>query len=358
MNPARPTIRCLLDELKADLKDANQRSALSSGNLADLGSIPLSQIEHPLIAKANRLLSMSADELMALKISAVRDRLWYRVKIEQFRGAAHIDANGVLWLCAAGFRRDGDRDDFYKSFERLCVNGSEIFLPTESDQKRLRLELLLEFEQRRLASLRERVIEAVVTAFRDRRTVAVELPTDLDESRQEFRSTAMLQVDISDNGPDYPNDLTISIEIINYTGPKFEDVLLEVQDAMPGISRSDWDVVPDMNSSQVPSWWVVVPERWIEAVCADYVIRGAPAMAVDPPDLTDGSGVWCHIVMKEGLTEAVVVGCTVRALCGRTFHPVRDPDGRDACPACVAAHARIQEIEAARRMARFGTEAP
>jgi hypothetical protein len=91
----RPTIRCLLEELKDDLTDANQRSALASGKLSALGKEPrLSSIAHPLMAKALMLLELDESTLRAHHVSAVRDRAWYRVKSGQYRGAVWIDASG------------------------------------------------------------------------------------------------------------------------------------------------------------------------------------------------------------------------------------------------------------------------
>ena len=73
---ARPTIRCLLDELASGLTIAEQRAALLSGKLTDLGPISLSEIGHPLIVKAGELLhGRDPSELHEYKISAVTDHV-------------------------------------------------------------------------------------------------------------------------------------------------------------------------------------------------------------------------------------------------------------------------------------------
>ena len=137
MANARPTIRCLLDDLRSDLGNADQRSGLASGSLRGLGKVPLRTIDHPLLEKVTMLSDRPIAELHERRILAVTDYVWYRVKAGHFRGAVWIDKPGVPWLCAAGIRRDGDTSDFYADFERRCVSGSDVFLPSESDSKRL-----------------------------------------------------------------------------------------------------------------------------------------------------------------------------------------------------------------------------
>lgn len=51
-------------------------------------------------------------------------------------------------------------------------------------------------------------------------------------------------------------------------------------------------------------------------------------------DPTTGKGRVAHIVKKEGLTEAYVIGNPVTALCGHVWVPSRDPKQYPICQQC------------------------
>ncbi|WP_214105012.1 hypothetical protein [Acrocarpospora catenulata] len=95
MNPTRPTIRCLREDLGiAKLPPAH---------------IALDEIDHPLIHKASaQFAGGSARE----RIASVDDNVLLKVKIQRWRGAVWQD-NRCPWLVAAGRREDGSPDDFY-----------------------------------------------------------------------------------------------------------------------------------------------------------------------------------------------------------------------------------------------------
>jgi len=340
---ARPTIRCLLDELRSDLGDADQRSALASSSLRGLGKVPLDTIDHPLLEKATMLSDRPLAELHQHRISAVTDYAWYRVKAGHFRGAVWIDKAGLPWLCAAGIRRDGDTSDFYADFERRCVSGSDVFLPAESDSKRLRLEVANANDRDRQRALVIKVLDGIAAAAKSSEPQRVTLPTTIN-SQALFSEGAQLQVAVSSNGPEYPNEITISVEVTDFADARYDDVLFEVQAAFPGVPLNDWDVAPTLEGLRDPCWYVVVPEGWLERLLQDVDDRGTAAMAESPLDMTDGPDGFAHVVQRSGLTHAIVDGHVVRAACGRTFVPGQDPNDKEMCVRCAAHH---QEIEAA-----------
>jgi hypothetical protein len=124
--------------------------------------IPLSELEHPLIVRAQALPTLVATH-GAERVRSLTDRVWFKVKTGTWRGAAgdvqeHIhDARPVLeaceawwWLVAAGPRQnDSPQRDFYA---RLDVEAhaigpnscsTDFLLPGPWDLKRLEAELAL-----------------------------------------------------------------------------------------------------------------------------------------------------------------------------------------------------------------------
>jgi hypothetical protein len=339
---ARPTIRCLTDELCDGVEDPGQRSALVSG-LIGLARTPLDEIDHPLLKKAFELSQLSHVDLHEHQISSVADRVWYRVKVGRHRGAVWIDGDGTAWLCAAGYRRDGDPDDFYAQFERQCIAGSEIFLPDDRDEKRRRLELADSSDRERRRLLTERVVSGIADAARTGREVRVDLPTMVDPESFLPRSTAGLSVEITSNGPDYPNELTLYVEITDYAGARYNDILIEVQSSVPGVPVGDWEPEPGVGSRRDPRWTVIVDPGWIETLLACVDELGARAISEAPPDF-EIDDEYAHVVKKEYLTEAIVLGHVVRGACGKVFHPTRDPDSREICPKCARAEERLERV--------------
>lgn len=94
----RPTLRCLREDLRQAIPRANT---------------PLDEIEHPLLVKAAE--QFTDDDMPHERIAAIDDRVLFRVKVQRWRGAVWMDAEGGPWLVSAGHREDGSPDDFYAS---------------------------------------------------------------------------------------------------------------------------------------------------------------------------------------------------------------------------------------------------
>jgi hypothetical protein len=105
------------------------------------------------------------------RILSLSDRVWFKVKTGRWRGAAiclpdpqrsEADPTDYLaqwWLGAAGYRRDGDPNDFYASMQAIAKRDakqagrqqdsvrSDRWLPTDWDWKRLELEHAVAWER-------------------------------------------------------------------------------------------------------------------------------------------------------------------------------------------------------------------
>jgi hypothetical protein len=100
---ARPTLRCLREDLAQDMPRA---------------STPLDEIDHPLLAKATERFTES--QTPRERIAAIDDQVFFKVKIQRWRGAVWVEDGKAPWLVAAGHRQEGSPDDFYAA---LAVRG-------------------------------------------------------------------------------------------------------------------------------------------------------------------------------------------------------------------------------------------
>lgn len=135
----RPTLRCLTSIGEAKAPPATLR---------------LSELNHPLLAKAREVTEAAPGARE--RIVELDDRVFYKVKIGRWRAALLI-VDGEAWIVAAGLRREGDADDFYRDLGEdarrwraeynrdhsptLTTNThTDRLLPTQADRDRLVLE--------------------------------------------------------------------------------------------------------------------------------------------------------------------------------------------------------------------------
>lgn len=115
MSGVRPTKRCL-DDLD-----------LSFPKL----TVPLYSVQHALVAKAQRL-PEEHESGGAERILSISDRLWFKVKVGEHRGAAgritdiHEGIPVMWWLVAGGQRRgDSKNQDFYSRLQGECEQSAK-----------------------------------------------------------------------------------------------------------------------------------------------------------------------------------------------------------------------------------------
>ncbi|MGN9910809.1 hypothetical protein ACTMTJ_24945 [Phytohabitans sp. LJ34] len=136
---ARPTLRCLRDDLKLPLPTIDE---------------PLDEIDHPILGKATE--QFSKNDVAHERIRAIDDHVLFKVKVRRWRGAVWPEADRP-WVVAAGIREAGSPDDFYAI---LAAEGrsarahynrdhrptlttdtfTDHLMPTEDDLLRYRLE--------------------------------------------------------------------------------------------------------------------------------------------------------------------------------------------------------------------------
>lgn len=145
--PARPTLRCLREDLKIPLPPVNW---------------PLDEIDHPLVRKAAE--HFADPDSPHERIRAIDDEVLFKVKVQRWRGAVWIEAN-LPWLVAGGQREDGSTDDFYAALETSATTArarynaehtpalttttyTEYLLPAREDDLRYRAEEAARTERR------------------------------------------------------------------------------------------------------------------------------------------------------------------------------------------------------------------
>jgi len=142
---ARPTIRCLVDDLGLDLPDLD----------VDLG-----EIDHPLLAEVRRRTPTSPRSQK--RILAIDPPLVYRARVSDYRGATWVDdTHRIVWLCASCRREEGSEADAYKYFQHL--HEQENLLPTDDDYLRDRAEAAIRLQCGLTAELLELVDQALAT---------------------------------------------------------------------------------------------------------------------------------------------------------------------------------------------------
>lgn len=218
----RPTIRCLTDDLDLGLPTADKR---------------LDDIDHPLISKAQQVPeAYSAGG--AKRIVSVSDRVWLKVKVTEWRGAATElnDADAATWwLGAAGHRKDDSpQSDFYSLFEVACDSAgkslglgspnSDQYLPTADDFDRITLENAYLVIPR----LRRSVLAMAKESIRDGYARAATFDT--------WELVVLVRADGGSGADAY---IAIGGE-----GLTNERVFAAIFDAIPGIGPDDWMMEP------------------------------------------------------------------------------------------------------------------
>lgn len=196
-------------------------------------------MDYPLVEKAQRLPEDHASG-GAERVLSLSDRLWFKVKIGEYRGAAGEvssrteETPSLWWLVAGGLRRaDTKAQDFYKQLEAECVRSAKLqknntegissthLLPQDIDYRRYKAEqVALGVE-----ALQKAVCEAICMSAHSGK------PAAATTSGQ--RLIAWVK---SSDGDTY---LAIAAE--GYLDPKEIAVLLN---SVPGMSSDDWASEP------------------------------------------------------------------------------------------------------------------
>ncbi len=309
-------MRVLREDLRSDWSNVEQKRAVENGLVDKLPS--LSDIGHPLVSHLRAI--CRADSLTMDPILGLSNPQWWKVKTTRWRGAAWIDdAEGEVWLCAGGIRRDGDNDDFYVQFTARAADNPDQFLPSEEDRKHLR---------------RERLHSQLYQWKRDVSSIAV----------QAFAAAT--------SGTGNPSRYVIPalgasslLEIVVTVVPEDGSYWIEVE--FPRIDRSKQPLAATAereaqlaicpyedrwNAGSDAAYWILASsETDLQQLLAEAQDFAGTPRAVIPVSES-------HYTTKNGLTESTINGSAVMSLCGLWFVPRQDHALLPICDVCQAAN--------------------
>lgn len=254
----RPTLRCLKD-VGAEIPTLDQ----------PLDAIP----DSPVKEAQNIPVAWEAGGVR--RIRSLKDRVWFKVKTSRWRAAVtrlrdEDTAFGPLlvdghrwWLCAAGHREDGSRDDFYAALEAECSaqksadkpNGidTDSLLPREWDLKRLRAETAL---LERL-TYEHVAVEAAARSLRTGKVVTAQFPA--------FSMGVLVR---ADRGEQF-----IAFIARDVYDPRQLAVML---DSFPRIANNDWAAEPGGIANLQPRSGEVVWSALLDPAVADEYLERVP----------------------------------------------------------------------------------
>lgn len=333
-DPARPTIRCLLDDLANSVTDARQRSALLAGQLPDL-SVQLHEIAHPIVAAARDRYT-NGEPRARDWFRSVRDQPWVECRHgERWRGLVLWYPQAQRWLCFAGWHEFGSRDDVYERFTQQCTTGSTIdstrFLPVKDDESRLlgeqRYSDLLTQKQR----FNHEVLKCLLSAVSSPGIAStLELP-DGSTMRVLLRPDGDL------------DELTLQIKL-DWRGGQGAAMVERVKDTVPGIATNEWDIIPPGPTDLDPIFLAYVDDQWVTQLTEAAATHGLEVLGANPNLLLDRSDGAAHFIPASAkVATAYVEGQPVRAICGRRFVPTADPSTAPTCPECQRIREQIEQ---------------
>lgn len=320
---ARPTLRLIAEDLTAGWESPLPLRLLADGNYESLH--PLSELPHPIIAKATDSFGLEAasDNFVGPIASSTKLRL-LEIKIAQWRGGVWEDPEtGVNWLVVAGLAKGEhqDHDDFYVRVKRENDKGDpDRWLPTDSDRRLLKQETMA-----RLLTSWELSVQAQM----------------LDALRA-VHSGGSIRVEVAHPYPDKGllAQLTFVVTPVRESGYEADEIELEIVPAAGFVgSNLSWQLTIRALISFSP------PEQSWDRYKDSFANIGEPGAwtarlveleaLVDHRELAESvPGTHSHYTHRQHLAGRTIDGRAVRALCGAYFVPTQDHEALPPCPTC------------------------
>ena len=336
----RPTIRCLLEDLRPTIGAGEMREALKTAE-ADLKAdalylfpVTLDQLRHTMLDKANSLANdPNADRM---RIEAITDRHVIKVKTGPDRAAMWRDEDGQWSLLAAGRRRDDGPGDFYRELEKYGNDSSPI-APTQRDKDYLRFETEYSKELELERTVHAQVLQALLGAAS---TPGEWIPLEA------FGAQVGLRIEPDEAGLAV---VEVTLRMVDYADQQRLPVdLLAMIPA--GQNIDDWECLAPPESGMDQLWYMYVTEVWVEnlAVSAelDLLEQFTNNRAAKDP-VSDGSENFSHWAKGSVVTRAYIEGIEIMGLCGALVVAHRDYEDLPVCDKCDGAFALLRKLRAA-----------
>jgi hypothetical protein len=286
-------------------------------------TVPLHELEHRIIRKAAEDFPVGVDaDVKRESISGLTDPMWWKAKIgARWRGAVYVDDGGQAWLCAAGYRREGEGSDFYKRFmATIAANGPAQYLPAQEDFDLLDAEL----KEMRFAAWESEVQSLAVTWAIECRESGLASYTLNGPSGGPLAEVnlAFDEATVDGEGEGLA-DLYVEFACLDWSAVELlewaESVVLTCIDDR----EQDWQVshIKDgraysltLTSSEVDRLFDRMAEPHVPGVCVP--------------------GHTAHYAHTARLVQSTIEGEAVKALCGKWFVPRQDHESLEPCAKC------------------------
>lgn len=320
---ARPTLRVMVEDLADGWSSPHPRRNLAEGDYHLLH--PLSELPHPLIAKAAETFGDDAAEDNPVGPILCSTRLHLmEIKHSQWRGGVWVDSEtGVHWLIVAGLAKGdhADHDDFYIRVEQDEGGlAGQRWLPTEDDYRLLKRETAARLKTDWELEIQRRVLKALRMVHTGG---TVRFTVEHPVANQGVISVVILTVE-PHRQPDYEyDDIVVEFEPTpKFAGQELLWTLMTRVVATLYPPQQAWDFTPNTfsNIAETGTWTTRI------AVIEGHVERGE-VIALEP----DSHSHYSHI---KHIAKSSVDGTSVRSLCGTYFVVCRDHESMPVCPEC------------------------
>lgn len=327
---ARPTIRVLREDLNSDWGSPWPQRKLDQDDLTALH--PLSELPHPIIAKARDSFGAQADDDNFVRpIASAASLQLLEIRQSQWRGAVWEDPeSGVCWLVGAGLAKGGheDRDDFYERVKRKDKSGDlQEWLPNEEDSRLLKQETAARLRTEWELRVQSAVLDALrLTHAGGSKRFEVEHPVP---GQGPFASVDLSVSTVRED--DYEAD-EVMVEILpqsEYAGSSLlwqltVRILISIDPPEQG-----WDRFGDTFSN------IGEPGSWARR--AEALESLVHTSSLETSEL----GSVSHYAHRQHLAGQTIDGTGVRGLCGVFFVPTQD---QDSLPPCAKCQERLAEL--------------
>lgn len=300
---------------------------------------PLARLRHPLIqAFDDQFAGRDDGDLLRESISAVSDRQWLKQKFSsRWRGAAVLDVtkdgSETVWLGAAGYRREGSKDDFYAWFSAECADSSDVFMPAGEDRVLERVDKKISLLdawklQTHLAAL---ALLAAAAESGSAGPLQVLKPDDTEVALLQLH----IEIETIRVDTDTLTEATLVVTPAGWEHAQLVNVAIRTVLAAVEPRAEAWRAAPLQSSST--SYAAILTEESIAearlvAETGDHGTRIPAGIRL---------GAHAHYARAERLAFATIEGEAVQAMCGYWFVPMHDHDGLDVCEQCTAARDRL-----------------
>ena len=295
---------------------------------------PLSELPHPLIAKARESFPHAgAEDNFVGQVRGSTHLRLLEIKAAQWRGGVWRDeSTGVHWLVVAGLAKGGHRDwdDFYGRVARENeADTTRHWLPSDEDRKLLKQETAARLMTEWKLMVQQQLRDALVLV-QGGGVTRLELPHPVPASEPGVMASVMIHIKPFRETDYKADEIVVEIAVArDFEGRKLAWDLTNHILAVLSPPDQDWDVLKTTYSNiQEPGYFGMRLSELNVLVARNELAQSEP-------------GRMAHVAHRKHLAGSTIDGHAVRGLCGVFFVPTQDHDNLPVCKECEL---RLQEV--------------